>query len=159
METGAVVAVTVAGGAEGDTSTIEGTLEAATANLADAKKKAGDDTEQAEEPEEAVADQGYHSKAVLLALQMCGWRTYISEPGRGRQHWIGEEDARDAVYANRRRKKGCRGQSLMRRRGEILERTFAHTLDTGRLRRSHVRGHPNIAKRALIQVAAFNLGC
>jgi transposase len=37
----------------------------------------------------------------------------------------------------------------MRRSGEILERTFAHTLDTGGLRRSHVRGHLNIAKRAL----------
>jgi transposase len=158
MDTGAVVAVTVAGGAEGDTSTIEGTLEAATANLAEAKKKAGDDTEQAEEPEEAVADKGYHSKAVLLALQLCGWRTYISEPNRGRQHWVGEEDARDAVYSNRRRKGGCRGQALMRRRGEILERTFAHTLDTGGLRRAHVRGHVNVAKRALVQVAAFNLG-
>ena len=75
-----------------------------------------------------------------------------------RQHWVGEEDARDAVYANRRRKSGCRGQALMRRRGEILERTFAHTLDTGGLRRAHVRGHVNVAKRALVQVAAFNLG-
>jgi len=46
----------------------------------------------------------------------------------------------------------------MRRRGEILERTFAHTLDTGGLRRSHVRGHLNVGKRALVQVAAFNLG-
>ena len=158
MDTGAVVAVTVSGGAEGDTSTIEGTLEAATANLVDAKKKAGDDTEQAEEPEEVVADKGYHSKAVLLALRLCGWRTYISEPDRGRQHWVGEDDAREAVYANRRRKGGCRGQALMRRRGEILERTFAHTLDTGGLRRTHVRGHTNVAKRTLIQVAAFNLG-
>jgi transposase len=158
MDTGAVVAVTIAGGAEGDTSTIEGTLDAATANLADAKEQAGDDSEQADEAEETVADKGYHSKAVLLALQLCGWRTYISEPDRGRQHWVGEEDARDAVYANRRRKCGRRGQALMRRRGEILERTFAHTLDSGGLRRMHVRGHMNVAKRALIQVAGFNLG-
>ena len=158
MDTGAVVAVTIAGGVEGDTSTIEGTLDAATANLADAKKQAGDDSEQVEEPEEAVADKGYHSKAVLFSLQLCGWRTYISEPDRGRQHWVGEEAARDAVYANRRRKRGRRGQALMRRRGEILERTFAHTLDSGGLRRMHVRGHTDVAKRALIQVAAFNLG-
>jgi len=52
MDTGAVVAVTVPGGAEGDTSTIEGTLEAVTSNLAEAKKKAGDDSGQAETPEE-----------------------------------------------------------------------------------------------------------
>ncbi len=105
-----------------------------------------------------MADKGYHSKAVLFSLQLCGWRTYISEPDRGRQHWVGEEAARDAVYANRRRKRGRRGQALMRRRGEILERTFAHTLDSGGLRRMHVRGHTEVAKRALIQVAAFNLG-
>ena len=149
MDTGAVVTVTVTGGAEGDTLTVEGTLEAAKANLAEAKKKAGDDTEQAEEPEEAVADkggvpqQGRATCAAAVRLAM-----YISEPDRGRQHWIGEEDARDAVYSNRRRKRGCRGQVLMRRRGEILERTFAHTLDAGGLRRATVRGHVNVAKRA-----------
>ena len=49
---------------------------AATSNLAEAKK-AGDDTEQAEEPEETVADKGYHSNAVLLALRLSGWRTYL----------------------------------------------------------------------------------
>src|SRR4029079_6394242 len=77
---------------------------------------------------------------------------------RGRQDWEGEALERDAVYANRRRKKGARGQRLMRLRGEMLERSFAHVLETGRMRRTHLRFRYNIAKRMLIHVAGFNLG-
>jgi transposase len=50
-----------------------------------------------------------------------------------------------------------RGQRLMRRRGEMLERSFAHVLETGGMRRTHLRFHYNIAKRMLIHVAGFNL--
>ena len=80
-----------------------------------------------DEPENVVADKGYHSKAVILALTLAGWRTYVAEPRRGRQHWDGQQAERDAVYANRARKDGERGKCLMRLRGELIERTFAHT--------------------------------
>ena len=46
----------------------------------------------------------------------------------------------------------------MRRRGEIIERTFAHAFETGGMRRTHLRHHENIAKRLLVHIAAFNLG-
>jgi hypothetical protein len=46
----------------------------------------------------------------------------------------------------------------MRRRGEYVERTFAHVYDTGGMRRTHLRGHTNILKRVLIHAGAFNLG-
>ncbi len=46
----------------------------------------------------------------------------------------------------------------MRRRGEYVERTFAHVYDTGGLRRMHLRGHPNILKRLIVHAGAFNLG-
>jgi transposase len=46
----------------------------------------------------------------------------------------------------------------MRRRGEYVERTFAHVYDTGGLRRVHLRGHPNILKRLIVHAGAFNLG-
>ena len=158
MDTGAVVAVTLQGATEGDTSTIEGTLEAAEQNLDDARKHAGDDSGMTDEPEEVVADKGYHSKAVILALKLAGWRTYIAEPRRGRQHWDDQHAERDAVYANRARKDGERGKSLMRLRGELIERSFAHALETGGMRRTHLRHHENIAKRVLIHIAGFNLG-
>jgi transposase len=158
MDTGAVVAVTIQGATEGDTATIEGTLGAAVENLAEARQHAGDDSKMADEPEEAVGDKGYHSKAVMLALRLAGWRSYIAEPRRGRQSWEGQRDEREAVYSNRRRIRGPRGRDLMRRRGELLERSFAHTLETGGMRRTHLRHHANIAKRVLIHVAGFNLG-
>lgn len=157
MESGAVVAVTLHGGAAGDTSTIEKTLDAADENLKDARKK-GDESKTRARLEETVADKGYHSKAVLLAMARADRRSYISEPSRGRQTWHDQESERDAVYANRRRKEGARGQRLMRRRGEVLERDFAHVLDTGGMRRTHLRWHDNISKRMLIHVAGFNLG-
>jgi transposase len=46
----------------------------------------------------------------------------------------------------------------MRRRGETIERSFAHLYDTGGMRRTHLRGHPNILKRLLIHAGGFNLG-
>ena len=66
--------------------------------------------------------------------------------------------AQSAVYGNRRRVRDARGQRLMRRRGEYVERTFAHLYDTGGLRRTHLRGHQNILKRLLVHAGAFNLG-
>ena len=45
-----------------------------------------------------------------------------------------------------------------RRRGELIERSFAHAYETGGLQRTHLRGHRNILKRLLIHIAGFNLG-
>ncbi len=45
----------------------------------------------------------------------------------------------------------------MRRRGELVERSFAHCYDTGGMRRTHLRRHENILKRLLIHAAGFNL--
>jgi transposase len=158
MDTGAVVAVTLQGATEGDTSTVEGTLEAAQQNLAEARKKAGAESKRTDEPKEVVADKGYHSKKVMLSLELAGWRSYVAEPNRGRQHWEDQAAERDAVYRNRRRKNSRRGRRLMRRRGELIERTFAHAFETGGMRRTHLRHHDNIAKRLLVHVAGFNLG-
>ena len=60
-------------------------------------------------------------------------------------------------YANRQRVSGIYGKSLLRKRGELIERSFAHCYDTGAMRRTHLRGHENILKRQLIHVGAFNL--
>jgi hypothetical protein len=61
------------------------------------------------------------------------------------------------VYQHRRRVRGDYGKSLLRRRGELVERSFAHCYDTGGMRRTHLRGHQNILKRQLVHVGAFNL--
>jgi transposase len=85
-------------------------------------------------------------------------RSYVSEPDRGRRRWRGDELAQRAVYANRRRDRGERSQRLQRMRGERVERSFAHLYETGRMRRTHLRGQSNILKRLLIHAGAFNLG-
>ena len=117
--------------------------------------------------EEVIADKGYHSDETLVALDDVGVRSYVSEPERGRRRWqdkkTGEtppakRTAQRALYGNRRRIRGARGRRLQRRRGELVERPFAHQYETGGLRRVWVRGHENVRKRVLIQAAGCNLG-
>ena len=147
MDSGAILAVTIQPANRGDTKSIGETLTDAVASLAEAEL----------EPEEVVADKGYHSKRVVRTLTEAGLRTYISEPNRGRQRWKRQSTERKAIYANRRRIRGERGKRLLRRRGELLERPFAHCYETGAMRRTHLRGHAKILKRLLIHVGSSNL--
>ncbi len=154
LETGAVVAITLQGADEGDTTTIIETAIAAAEQVEDAQA-------QVEEPqplEEIIADKGYHSNQTMVDLDAVEIRSYIAEPDRGPRDWSKEPEAQAPVYGNRRRIRGRRGRRLMRRRGELIERSFAHVYDTGGMRRTHLRGHTNILKRLLIHVSGFNLG-
>ena len=74
------------------------------------------------------------------------------------QGWHGDEEARRAVYNNRGRLRSEVGQQAMRERAELVERSFAHILDRGGLRRAWLRGRENVHKRYLIHVAGHNLG-
>jgi transposase len=159
METGAVVAVTLQPADRGDTESLEETLGEAMGELSDVIE--GEEAGEALSDQvlaEIVADKGYHSNAVLTAREQVGIRTYISEPKRGRRNWRGKAAEKVAVYGNRRRIRGERGKQLLRRRGELIERSFAHCYETGGMRRTHLRGHRNILKRLLVHVAGFNLG-
>jgi len=156
VETGAIVAVTVQGADEGDTSTIDNTLEEAEGQLDAVMEKS--DQVHPDGLSEVVADKGYHSDRTLVDLEDQGLRSYVSEPDRGRRKWKDDVDAQQAVYANRRRIRGERGKRLHRMRGELIERPFAHLYETGGMRRTHLRGHTNILKRLLIHAAGFNLG-
>ena len=149
LDTGAIVGVTVQDASAGDTTTLVDTLVTA----AEQVEAVG-----APEIAEVVADKGYHSNETMVGFAAIGVRSYVSEPDRGRRHWKGQAAARDAVYANRRRIRGARGKRLLRQRGELLERPNAHLYETGRMRRVHLRGHPNILKRLLVQVCGVNLG-
>ena len=158
MDSGAVVAVRIARAASGDTQTFEASLEEALSNLEGVLDHPPAAAALDRLAEELVADKGYHSNAVLESVAELGIRSYISEPKRGRRRWRGKEAVRDATYANRRRTKREKGKRLQRVRGERVERGFAHCYDQGGMRRTHLRGRDNIAKRALIHVAGFNLG-
>jgi len=155
LATGAIVGVTVQDAHVGDTTTMPETLAEAVQQL---DQVTDEDDEPVSVADDVVADKGCHSRAVVLELTQHGFRTYISEPDRAPQSWVDQRPARDAVYANRRRIRGGRGLRLLRRRGELLERTFAHAYETGGMRRTHLRGHDNILKRVLIHTSGFNLG-
>ena len=160
METGAIVAVTTHGGAAADTETVQETVidaAIAVAELIIEKTPEGKYEVHPDGVQEVVADKGYHSNDVLLGLTEMELRTYIAEPDRGTRNWDGKEPEKAAVYSNRRRINGDRGKGLQRRRGERIERNFAHQFDTGGLDRLYVRGEENVHKKLLIQAAACNL--
>jgi transposase len=148
LSSGALLAITLQPASEGDTSTIQKTLEEAQ-SIVDEIRENG--------VEEVVADKGYHSGEVLKDLHDEGVRTYIPEPDRGPRHWEGKAVEQQRTYENRRRVRGNRGKRLQKTRSELTERSFAHMYDTGGMRRVHLRGRDNILKRLLVQGAAFNL--
>lgn len=155
MTSGAVVAVTLHSGEAGDTSSVGATIEKTNEVIGELEAEGKIEKPRARE---AVTDKSYHSNDTLVDLADGEWRTYVSEPRRGRRRWKGRGRERDAVYSNRRRIRSPRGKRLLRKRGELLERAFTHYLDGGGMRRTHLRRHGNILKRLLVHVAGFNLG-
>ena len=152
LETGAVVGVTVQGADTGDTASMVETLIAA-AEQVEAVPPDGPGIE------DVVGDNGYHSNETLADVKALGLRSYISEPNRGRR----DTGRASQQPATRCMPTGagfaaCGGRRLLRCRGELLERPFAHVCETGGMRRVHLRGHPNILKRLLVHVAGCNLG-
>ena len=102
---------------------------------------------------------------MLVEIKDMDVRTYIPEKkqtqrrdGDGRKNQAKARAPQEATYANRRRVGGAYGKSLLRKRGELVARSFAHCYETGGMRRRHLRGQKNILKRLLIQVGAFKLG-
>lgn len=148
LNSGALVAVTLQAADQGDTTTVAQTLDEARGNVEFLSESGVQDV---------VADKGYHSGAVLAAMNDSAVRPVIAEPERGRRKWSGREAERDLVYANRQRVRSERGHRLLKLRSELVERSFAHMYDTGGMRRTHLRGQDNILKRLLIHAAAFNI--
>jgi transposase len=149
LSSGALLAVSLQPADRGDTQSFKQTL-----------AEAGQTAQQVIEIgiEEVIADRGYHSGALLKGLAQAGIRSYIPEPDRGKRNWNGKAYEQKVVHANRRRTEGDRGKRLQAKRGELVERSFAHMYETGAMRRVHLRGRDNILKRLLIHAGAFNLG-
>ena len=68
-----------------------------------------------------------------------------------------ETDQKKAVQAARRSVKSKSGKDLLRRRGMHIERSFAHILDCGGMRRTTLRGWENLNKRFKLAAAFYNL--
>src|SRR6266545_4185081 len=160
VTSGVIVAAEVHPGDSGDTTTLPETLTRAGASVERANPEGC--------IQEVIADRGYHSAALLGDLHQRGYNTCIPERRqKRRRNWkrlsrrLGEREARcrqKAFYLNRRKLKSNAGKALLRKRGETVERSFAHACETGGMRRVHLRGRANILKRYQIHVAALNLG-
>ena len=155
LDTGVIVAAPIHAADEGDTTTLKPTLDEAKKNLS-----AMGLASTPEDPCDLVADKGYHSRAVLKDLDDGPWKTRIAEPraSKGYLRWQGDEEARAAVYGNRSRLRSGVGKQAMSKRGEIVERSFAHVLERGGMRRTWLRGRQNVHKRYLVHTAGYNLG-
>lgn len=176
LDTGAIIAAEMHAADVGDAASLPASLEAARANVLATAEGAGKEIDDDDEDPpavgdasgaddskkvEVIADKGYHKAELLRQLEDAGFRPYIPErKQKTRRRW-GDKGGRTtalAFYANRARVKRGKSQALHRRRGELVERTFAHICETGGHRRTRLRGVDNMHKRYLLQAAAANLG-
>jgi transposase len=141
----------------GDTDTLLDSVMQAKLNVDAANERAGFDGERIEE---VAADKGHHAAATLELADALNLRTYIPEPKRKhRSRWTDKpEGRRTAVVNNRRRTGRAKSRKLQRLRSERVERSFAHTCETGGARRSWLRGFVDVTKRYRMTAAARNLG-
>ena len=111
------------------------------------------------DPAECVADKGYHSRAVLKDLddEPLEDADRRAQAARTFARWHGDEEARRAVTNNRTRLLSSVAKDAFKLRAEIVERSFAHILDRGGMRRTWLRGRDNVQKRYLLHVAGHNL--
>lgn len=175
LDTGAIVSAELYRADESDTATLRPSLEAARENVADARDEAKPDavdddddvppaagpSEESRETIEVVTDKGYHKVELLLELRRADYRTYIPVPEqKGNRSFVdkGGMFAREAFHDNRKRVGRKKGKTLLKLRGELIERTFALACETGAHRRVRLRGRDNARKRFIAHAAALNLG-
>lgn len=169
MEAGAIIHAEILDATTGDASSIVDSIDKADTRLStisdgdndDAPPaSSGDGPRETKQIKEACGDKGYHKAATIRELERRGIRTYIPErkqQGKRRFTDKGGRCTARAVYKNRARVGRAKGKALQRKRGELIERSFAHVLETGGHRRVRLRGRDNITKRYLVHVAGFNL--
>src|SRR6185437_8382060 len=157
LENELVVAAEIYPANRGDADTLVDSVMQAKLNVDAANERAGLGGEKIEE---VAADKGYHAAATLELADALSLRTYIPEPKHKHcSRWADKpEGHRAAVLNNRRRTGREKSRKLQRLRSERVERSFAHTCETGGARRSWLRGFVDVTKRYLMTVAAHNLG-
>jgi transposase len=159
LDTGAIVSAEVRKADEADTA---GLAERAVSAAALVEAIREDTKTQGQKPVPAAtatltADKGYFCVAELEAIQQAGLRTVISDPVRNRRLDKLDDGGRAAVRGAHRATRSGYGKGLLRRRGMHIERSFAHILDSGGMRRATLRGQNNPDKRYKVAAATYNL--
>jgi transposase len=150
LDTNALIGVRILPGEEGD-------AEHPTDHVLDAEMRAAEmiDPEEMDLPVETVTgDRGYHSKREVHKMYAeYGIMPNIPDPILNRNMGKLSEEERASLETAARYTKSAEGKQLQKKRAEFVERSFAHTLESGGMRRSTLRGTESISKR--YQIAGF----
>ena len=154
LESGAIVAAVVRHGNEGDTKELAERVLAAGVTLS----RACGDPDQAKVLQSLTADEGYFSVEEICSLQVEQIRTVVGDPHAAMRRKNRQDGAvKEVLMKARRAVKSASGKALLRKRGQHIERSFAHVLDQGGLRRATLRGTLNLTKRHLAAVLVYDL--
>src|SRR5438552_7034413 len=153
LDTGAIVQAQVQLGDEVDHQSMAGRILEAQQNL----NRACDEKLDTLTIQSVTSDKGYYAVKEMQVLQGEGIRTVIADPIDNRRLDKLEPAQKRAVLAARRSVKSKSGKDLLRRRGMHIERSFAHILDCGGMRRATLRGWENLNKRYKLAAAFYNL--
>jgi transposase len=152
LDTGAIVQAQVLAGDHRDSEELSERVLEAVVNVQEAQA----DPEAL--PETLTADKGYFSLLEIGRLQDLTLKTVISDPHRAQRRFDKLSSAERQSLARARRSASSKyGKGLLRKRGQHIERSFAHVLDAGGMRRATLRGLENLNKRHQIAASCYNL--
>jgi transposase len=161
LDTGAIIEVAVLPGDEADGAALVERIADAEERVREAAGEGSEpETEPATEPPSVAlvtADMGYFKREALGGLQACGVATAIPDPAEPRRMDHYSLDDQIVIMRANRLTASVRGRAALQKRGETVERSFAHVLDCGGARRTTLRGRENILKRYFVQTACANL--
>jgi hypothetical protein len=154
LESGAILRAEVRLGDEGDSEGLGVRVMEACQTLA----RVCEDPEHRKTGQSLTSDEGYFSVESVCLLQSEGIRTVMGDPHRDRRKKNQPcRETREVLTKARRAVESQSGKALLRKRGEHLERGFAHLLDHGGMRRATLRGRENLTKRHIAAALTYNL--
>jgi len=154
LDSGAIVAASVRFGNQGDTQDLAGRVLSAGETLSRTCR----DPKQVKVLQSLTADEGYFAVEEICGLQSERIRVVIGDPHASKRRKDKQDGTVKRVLAKARRAvKSASGKALLRKRGQHIERSFAHVLDQGGLRRTTLRGQLNLTKRQLAAVLTYDL--
>lgn len=152
LDTGAIVQAQVLSGDHRDSEELSERVIEAVLNVQEAQA----DPEAL--PETLTSDKGYFSLLEIGRLQELSLKTVISDPRRAQRRFDKlSSQERQSLARAQRSVRSKYGRKLLRKRGQHIERSFAHVLDAGGMRRATLRGLENLNKRHQIAAACYNL--
>src|SRR5271163_1523328 len=153
LDTGAIVGAEMLPGDQADNQEVATAILEAQQNI----NAARDQDQKEMTVATTTADKGYYAVGQLQELQREQIKTVICDPISNRRLDKLAPDEQAAVKAAKRSTCSRYGKELLSKRGQHIERAFAHILDCGGMRRATLRGLQNLQKRFKLAAAFYNL--